>query len=141
MAPLAPSTLAVGTLATGISFLALDAVWLGTMASRVYRPNLNGLMIEDGFRFGPAAAFYLLYLAGMVFFALLPAFESGRWTTALGHGAAFGLLCYGTYNLTNLATLKDWSGTVTAVDMAWGTVATALACTAGFLVTRYVLGR
>lgn len=131
--------LAIGYVATGLAFLLLDALWLGTMASRLYRPQLGELMM-DGFRFAPAAIFYLLYVAGIVFFAVQPAWQSGRWTTALLYGALVGLLGYGTYNLTNLATLKGWSLTVTVADMAWGTLATALAATIGFLVSQALTG-
>lgn len=132
---------AISYISTGLAFLALDAVWLGTMANRLYRPQLGDLMIADGFRLGPATLFYFLYIAGIVFFAIQPAWESGRWMTALVHGAVFGLLCYGTYNLTNLATLKDWSVTVTAVDMAWGSLATGIAAAIGFAITDLLLRR
>ena len=133
------TVLLVSYLATGLAFLILDAAWLTTMGSRFYRPQLGDLVIE-GFRLGPAAAFYFLYVAGMVFFAVQPALANGRWTTALGHGAALGFIAYATYDLTNQATIRGWPPAVTLVDMAWGTVATALAATAGFLAVRLLLG-
>ena len=84
----------------------------------------------------PAAAFYLLYVAGILFFAVFPALATGRWTTALGRGAALGLVAYATYDLTNAATLRGWSTTVTIADLCWGTALTALAATVGYLATR-----
>ena len=122
----------VAYLAAALAMLGLDAIWLGTMASRLYRPLLGDIML-DGFRPAPALAFYLLYVLGVVIFAVQPAFATGRWTTALAYGAMFGFFAYATYDLTNHATLKAWSPTLTIVDMAWGTALSALAATAGFL--------
>lgn len=120
-------------LATGVAFLALDAVWLGTMGSRLYRPLL-GSLLRDGFALAPAMVFYFLYVAGIVFFAVQPALSAGKWSTALFHGLLFGLMAYGTYDLTNQATLRDWPLAVTVIDMAWGSFATAMAATVGYLV-------
>ena len=125
----------VSYLATGTVFLVLDAIWLASMANRLYRPQL-GDMLLDGFRLAPAIVFYMLYIAGVVVFAVNPAFISGRSSTALFHGAFLGLIAYATYDLTNLATLKNWPFTVTIADMVWGTTVTAIAATAGYLITR-----
>lgn len=125
----------VAYLSTGLVFLALDALWLGFMASRVYRPLIGDLMADQP-NWPPAVLFYLLYIAGVVFFAVQPALTSGRWTTALMLGAFLGLLAYGTYDLTNHATLRNWPAAMTAIDLAWGTFATAMAATAGLLITR-----
>lgn len=111
---------------TALVFLALDTAWLVTMADRLYRPALGHLMAPQ-FALAPAAAFYLLYVAGMVGFALVPALAAGRRRVALVRGAALGLLAYATYDLTNQATLRDWPWTVTLADLAWGTFATAVA--------------
>ena len=129
----------ISYVATGVVFLALDAVWLGFMASRVYRPMIGSLM-ADQVNFPPAIIFYLLYVAGVVVFAVQPALASGRWTTALMLGAFFGLVAYGTYDLTNQATLKSWPAMMSLVDMAWGTVLTAAAATLGMLITRALVG-
>lgn len=126
-------------LATGLVFLALDAVWLSLMTGSLYRPLLGDL-VADGVNLPPAILFYLLYIAGVVIFAVQPALASGRWTTATALGAAFGLVAYATYDLTNHATLRDWPVLVTVVDMAWGTALTAVAATAGMLITRAVMG-
>ncbi|RTL93038.1 DUF2177 family protein [Ancylobacter aquaticus] len=122
---------------TGLVFLALDALWLGFMASRVYRPLIGDLMAEQP-NWPPAVLFYLLYVTGVVVFAVQPALASGRWTTALMLGAFLGLVAYGTYDLTNHATLRNWPAAMTAIDLAWGTFATAMAATAGMLITRAV---
>ena len=105
-------------------FLILDSVWLTSMAG-TYR-NLIGPVLADGFRLGPAAAFYVLYVAGLVGFAILPSLEQGGWMSAAWRGAALGLVAYGTYDLTNQATLKVWPVGMTLIDMTWGTIATAL---------------
>lgn len=122
---------------TGLVFLALDALWLGFMANRVYRPLIGDLMAEQP-NWPPAVLFYLLYVTGVVVFAVQPALASGRWTTALMLGAFLGLVAYGTYDLTNHATLRNWPAAMTAIDLAWGTFATAMATTAGMLITRAV---
>jgi len=78
---------------------------------------------------------YIIYIAGAVFFAVQPAFQTGSWTTASVYGAAFGFCAYATYDLTNQATLKNWPVAITVADICWGTVLTAIAATAGFLVS------
>ncbi|WP_375575675.1 DUF2177 family protein [Paracidovorax oryzae] len=123
-----PRTYAIAYAATALAFLALDSVWLGTMAQRLYRPNIGHLM-QEGVSFAPAVVFYLLYVAGMVFFAVVPGVEKQSWQQALGLGAALGLVAYATFGLTNQAVLRDWPWHVTAMDMAWGTVATGAAST------------
>ncbi|MDH6593412.1 putative membrane protein [Variovorax sp. TBS-050B] len=116
---------AIAYLASAVVFLVLDAIWLSTMADRLYRPALGHLML-DRFSLGPAALFYAIYLVGVVVFAVLPALASGRWLTALGHGALLGLVAYATYDLTNQATLKGWPWMVTAADLCWGSFVTAV---------------
>ncbi len=123
----------------GLMFLAADALWLGLLARSFYRDNLGSLMVERPL-LGPAALFYLGYIAAIVFFATLPALREQSWTTALLYGAALGAAAYGTYDLTNLATLKDWPPIVSVIDLIWGAVATSVAATAGFCVSRYMQG-
>lgn len=120
---------------TGLVFLAIDAIWLTVAAQRLYRPML-GDMLVDGFRLAPAALFYLIYIAGIVVFAIAPALASDRWTTATSYGAFLGLFAYATYDLTNQATLKNWPVAVTIADLCWGVFLTAVAATVGFLITR-----
>ncbi len=117
--------------ATALPFLALDAVWLTLTAQRLYRPALGALMRPD-FNLPAAAAFYLLYFTGVVVFAVRPASNA---RAALWRGALFGLVAYGTYDLTNQATLAGWAWQVTAADLAWGTFATATAATIAHLLT------
>lgn len=129
----------VSYLSTGIVLLAFDALWLGLMAGRLYRPQIGHLM-ADTVNVPPAVLFYLLYVVGVVVFAVQPAFVSGRWTTALGLGALLGLVAYGTYDLTNHATLRNWPALISLVDISWGIVLTALSATMGLLITRAVMG-
>ena len=84
----------VAYIATGVSFALIDSVWLRTMYERLYKPEIGDLMYEGGFRLGPAVAFYLLYILGMMIFAVGPALHSGKWQTALLWGALLGFFCY-----------------------------------------------
>ncbi len=101
-------------------FFAIDMVWLGLIASNFYRTKLAHVMGDINWT--AAIIFYLVFLVGLVFFAIYPAVEKGQWTTALVYGALFGFFTYATYDLTNLATLRDWPLSVTLVDMMWGTI-------------------
>jgi uncharacterized membrane protein len=122
----------IGYGVAALAMLGLDAAWLTLTANSFYRRLLGDIML-DGFRPAPAIAFYLLYLFGIVIFAVHPAFATGKWTTAAIYGALFGLFAYATYDLTNQATLKSWSTLVTVVDMAWGCVLTAVSATLAYL--------
>lgn len=126
-------TYLVAYVATAAAFLAIDSVWLSVMASQFYRPLLGDLLAED-FDVAAAALFYVLYNGGIVFFAVRPAFADRRTATAAVNGAVFGLCAYGTYDLTNQATLKNWPTIVTLADLCWGTILTATAATIGYLV-------
>lgn len=130
---------AVGYLATGIAFALIDSIWLRTMYTRLYQPELGPLL--GPLKLGPAVVFYLLYIAGMMWFAVAPALANGRWQTALIQGAVLGCLCYATYDLTNQATLKMWSTKVTVLDIMWGTVLTGSASLTGWWVTTAIFGR
>lgn len=123
--------LALAYAGTALTMAAMDAVWLTVVGPKVYRPALGDLLVE-GFRLGPAVAFYILYVAGIVIFAVRPALASGRWAEAVLMGALFGFFCYATYDLTNMATLKVWPMYITLMDIAWGAVLTGTAALAGF---------
>lgn len=124
---------AIAIYASGlISFLVLDAIWLGSMVPRLYKPAMGDL-VADPFQPLPAAIFYLIYAGGLAYFAIQPALASGKWSTALVAGAALGFVAYSTYDLTNQATLRGWPLTVTLVDIAWGTIASGLAATISYL--------
>jgi uncharacterized membrane protein len=117
---------------SAIVFLGLDYIWLSRVARDFYAGSLGSLMRETP-DFLAAGIFYLFYIGGIVFFAVVPA-ES--WKGALLRGAALGLLAYGTYDMTNLATLKGWPWRMAAVDMVWGAALTGLAALGGYLAAR-----
>lgn len=125
----------IAYIATGLVFLAVDAVWLTLAPQRLYRPLMGDMLVEN-FRLVPAVLFYLIYIAGIVVFAISPALATERWTTATGYGALLGFFAYATYDLTNQATLRNWPVPVTIADLCWGTLLTAFAATMGFLITR-----
>ena len=129
---------AVAYTTTLIAFLAIDAVWLTTMSQRLYRRYVGDILV-DIFNPVPAAAFYLIYVVGLVIFATSPAFSSGKWTTAALNGALYGFFTYATYDLTNQATIRGWPTIITVADICWGSLLSAVAATVGFLVTRYYL--
>jgi len=118
--------------ASGLFFI-VDMVWLSIMASRFYRPTL-GDMALSGVNVAPAIAFYILYPIGLVIFAILPGLRSGSMTTALLCGALFGFFTYATYDLTNQATLRNWTIQLTLVDIVWGSALAAAAAMAGYLI-------
>lgn len=124
---------------TGLAFLAADGLWLGLIAKDFYRGQLGELMAPNP-SIVAATAFYLLYVAGLVCFAVAPALASGVWITALVNGAVLGLVAYGTYDLTNLAVMRGFPTTLAIADLAWGTVLSAVAATAGYFPTRAVAG-
>lgn len=117
--------------ASAVTFLALDALWLGVVAQKMYQREFGPLLLEKP-NMAAAAIFYALYIFGVVFFAVKPALEAGSWTRALLYGAIFGLIAYATYDLTNLATLKGFPMKVVAPDLAWGAFVSAAAALAGY---------
>ncbi|MEM9311472.1 MAG: DUF2177 family protein [Pseudomonadota bacterium] len=106
-----------------VLFGALDAVWLNWAGPNLYQPIIGEIMAED-INLGAAGAFYFLYLAGMVWFAIRPGLQSGRATTALANGALLGGLCYATFDLTSQAVFKVWATQITLLDIFWGAFAT-----------------
>jgi uncharacterized membrane protein len=113
-------------------FFAIDMLWLGLIAKNFYGAKLGHLMTPKVL-WTPAFIFYMLFVAGILFFVVFPALQKGSWTYALGAGALFGLITYATYDLTNLATLKDWPLVVTLVDLVWGSVLSASTATLSYL--------
>lgn len=112
---------------TLVVFLAIDMVWLLFLAKKFYNEQLGYLMGKNP-NLIAALVFYLLFVAGLLFFVIYPAMASGSWRNALVAGLFFGLVTYGTYDLTNLATIKDWPVLITVVDLVWGSFVTG--CTA-----------
>lgn len=119
----------VAYLVTGLAFGALDALWLRWAGPNFYRPAIGDLL-ADSFRPAPAIAFYLLYIAAVVWFAVRPGLAGGVGAAAL-NGALLGAICYATYDLTNQATMKVWPVHLTLADIAWGAFATGVAASAG----------
>jgi uncharacterized membrane protein len=104
-------------------FAAIDITWLMTMGGKLYKQTLGDILLPQVF-FPPAVAFYLLYPVGVIIFSVAPALKTGSLTTALTYGALFGLFTYGTYELTNFATLRNWTLQITLIDIAYGAIAT-----------------
>ncbi len=118
-------------------FFAIDMVWLGLVAKNFYRKQL-GFLMGGEVTWTAAILFYLLFIGGLVFFVIMPAMEKGSWVRALLVGALFGLITYATYDLTNLATVKNWPLLVTVVDVAWGATLAALVSTATYLIAKKI---
>jgi uncharacterized membrane protein len=116
-------------------FFAIDMIWLGLVAKDFYRSQVGFLMKPD-INWTAAIIFYLLFIVGLVLFVITPAIEKGSWTHAVVFGALFGLITYATYDLTNLATLRDWPLVVTIVDLGWGAVLAASVSTVTYFVAR-----
>jgi uncharacterized membrane protein len=117
--------------ATLLSLLVIDALWLTVLMGATYQSWLGPLMLATP-NWLPAALFYLLYPAGLLVFAVRPALRERDWRTAARLGALLGLVAYGTYDLSNMATLRGWPWQMTLVDMAWGTLLSAVAACAGY---------
>ena len=122
--------------ATTVTLLALDLLWLGLIAKPLYQQGIGHLM-ADAPRVPVALVFYLVYAAGLTWFAVLPGAAPVGWGQALGTAALFGFFAYATYDLSNLATLKAWPVGLSLLDMAWGSLLSAVAAGAG----KWVLDR
>jgi uncharacterized membrane protein len=122
-----------------LPFGLLDAVWLSLMGPRLYRPTLGNILLAN-VNVAPAIFFYLIYPIGLLVFAVLPALKSDSAASALIYGALFGGLAYATYDLTNHATLRNWTLQLTLTDMAWGAFASGVAAAAAFYLSRMASG-
>jgi uncharacterized membrane protein len=122
-----------------VVFAAIDLAWLTAMAPRLYHPMLGDILLGT-VKIAPAVLFYLVYPVGLTVFAVLPALREGSVVTALGLGALFGLVGYATYDLTNFATLRNWTLQLTVIDMAWGAALSALASALSYVGTARVMG-
>lgn len=131
-------TYVVAYLSTAVVFFGLDFLWLTRIAIAFYRRSIGDLLLATP-NLAAAGTFYLLYIAGIVYFAVLPALTANSVANAAINGALLGLIAYGTYDMTNLSTLKGWSWSVSLVDMAWGAFLTATAAIAGYIAaSRFV---
>ena len=127
-------------LGAGLTFAAMDFVWLTTMTNRLYKPVI-GPILADKPDMKAAVAFYLISIAGTVFLAIAPALKEGNWTRAAINGAVLGFVAYATYDLTNQATLAVWQTKLTIIDLIWGTTLTMLSATGGYFAARWAEGR
>lgn len=125
--------------ATAAIFLILDAIMLNTVMAPLFRDALGEAILETP-RIGPAAAFYLFYVAGLLVLISVPALREGDVFRALWQGALLGAIAYGTYEWTNYATLANWTPRMVATDWAWGTVLTGVSAAGGVWVTRALFG-
>ena len=123
--------------ATLIAFFAIDLVWLGLVARTFYRKYLGFLMAPSP-NWTAAIIFYLLFVVGILVFAVLPGLDANSLRTTLLRAALFGLISYATYDLTNLATIKDWPLVVTVVDLVWGTVLSVVVSLAGYFAGKWL---
>jgi len=116
-----------------VVFLAIDFAWLNFIAKNIYSTKIGHLLAEKSKLF-PALIFYLIFVVGIIIFVVLPGYEAQNiWKTVM-LGALFGLLTYSTYDLTNLATLKNWPTSVTIVDLIWGTSLSAVISVVGYYI-------
>jgi uncharacterized membrane protein len=120
-------------LSVATAFVAIDLIWLTTMVERLYRPAL-GDMLRPAPNLTAAAFFYLIYPLGLIAFAVLPAQHEGSAFRAVTSGMMFGFFTYATYDLTNQATLRNWSTTLTIADICWGSFLAGLSAWLGYLV-------
>ncbi len=127
-------------LGTGLTFAAIDAVWLTTMTERLYKPVLAPILAEKP-DLKVAVIFYLIYFFGIVFLAIAPALRAGGWQRAALNGAVLGFVAYATYDLTNQATLIVWSTKLTLIDLAWGTTLTTASAIGGYLAASWAKSR
>lgn len=118
-----------------IVFFAIDLVWLGVIAKNLYSSEI-GFIMSDKPNWIVAVIFYMIFIVGLVFFVINPAVEKNSWTYALFAGMFFGFITYATYDLTNLATLKDWPLKVTIIDLIWGSSICGTVSTVTFFVLK-----
>ena len=120
-----------------VPFCLLDGVWLTVMGKLLYKPTLGDILLPT-VNLPPAIAFYLMYPIGILVFAVMPALKTGSVTPALIYAALFGALAYATYDLTNFATMRNWTLQITLLDIAWGAFASAAAAAVSYYAARWV---
>ena len=125
----------ISYLLTALVFFAIDLTWLGLVAKDMYNRNIGHLMSSQ-VKWVAAGVFYLAFIVGILVFAVYPSVDEDSILQAVVLGALFGFFTYSTYDLTNLATLKDWPLSITIIDITWGTVLTCLVSAVGFYIVR-----
>ena len=128
----------VATLIASLIFLIIDVIWLSFATKSFYRPLIGNLLTDKPVMWA-AALFYILYVFGMALVVIQPCVDSASLFKTVYTGFIFGLVAYGTYNLTNMAVLKGWSPTVTFVDMFWGGSLTAISATTGLYIAKKIV--
>ncbi len=130
--------LIINYLLTTIVFFAVDMTWLGFIAKDLYKKYLSNFL-SDKVNWPAAIIFYLLFIIGIFYFAILPAVEKNSLAKAIISGALFGFFTYATYDLTNLATLKDWPLPIVFIDIIWGSVLTGIVSIAGYYIVKWIV--
>lgn len=120
---------------TLVIFLILDSFWLSIISPGLYQQQIGHLLATQ-VNWAAAVLFYLLFIAGLVVFAVKPSLQQDSWKSALRTGAFFGLVCYATYDLTNHATMRDWPLMITAIDLLWGTFICGITTTISFFTIK-----
>jgi uncharacterized membrane protein len=118
-----------------VVFGIIDAAWLNSMGKLLYRPALTDILLDD-LRIAPAILFYLAYPIGIVVFAVMPGLREGSLLIAFTYALLFGALAYGTYDLTNYATLRHWTLKITVIDICYGALASGVAAVVAMFVSR-----
>ena len=131
-------TYIIAYITTAAIFLLIDFIWLGFIAGPYYKQELGDLMLDEP-NLAVAAIFYLFFAIGVVVFAVVPAIQADNYLYALGYGALLGLCAYGTYDATNLATLKGWPWHISVMDALWGTFVTGISAMLGYFATKNIL--
>ncbi len=116
-------------------FFAIDLVWLGVVAADLYE-NQIGFLLADKINWAAAVIFYLLYIAGIIYFAIAPGIAKKSLSYCMISAALFGFLAYATYDLTNLATVDGWPIKITIIDLIWGTTLTSLTALSGWFIAK-----
>ena len=122
---------------TFLVFLAVDFLWLGIIAKRLYQRQLGHLFSPE-VNWAAAFLFYVIFVIGMMVFVIHPAVKSGAVWQAVWMGALYGLVTYATFDLTNLALIKDWPASIAVVDILWGIVLSTIVSTAGYGIARWL---
>lgn len=127
----------ISYLLTFIVFLMIDMLWLGLIAKTIYQKYL-GNFLSDNVNWTAAIIFYFIFVVGISIFAIYPAVNKGSVSHAILMGALFGFFTYATYDLTNLATLKDWPLPIVIIDIIWGSVLSAIVGLSGFYIVKWL---
>lgn len=126
----------IAYIAALLIFGVIDILWLTMVGAKLFRDTLGDVLAQD-VRMGPAIAFYLLYPLGVVFFAVAPALREASVATAVLNGAMFGLMTYATYDLTNYATVRNWTLNLTLIDLSYGAALTAATAVLAYAIARW----